>query len=239
MSLVFRYRFSVVPGSIKGVQFDCDGTLVDTEPLCADVTRQVVTRYGIETTDEELQLLTGVTAEKFFRMLLAKNRQEQHFEEIMRVHAREYEGQLESGLLVLPGARELPKELLERGYALSLVSGSTRRQIEIIMGVLGLSEIFAKRVVWEDVGTRSKPDPHGYLLGATVLGLSPEECIVLEDSEPGIRAALAAGMPVIGVTNGREPDWKTAPTNTVGSLEALRGVSPEDWVSIRQAASHH
>jgi HAD superfamily hydrolase (TIGR01509 family) len=100
------------------------------------------------------------------------------------------------GVPVQPGARELLAEVASAGLPHALVTSSQRRFMAAVLASTGMT--FDAVVCAEDVSA-TKPDPEPYLLGAKLLGASPSECVVLEDSPNGVAAAEAAGCRVIAV----------------------------------------
>ncbi len=98
----------------------------------------------------------------------------------------------------MPGAEELLETLLEAGARLALVSNSPPEFVEAVIGPTGLETHFEFTVTPYD-GFDPKPSPDLYLEACRRLDASPPDCVALEDSLPGVGAALAAGMRVIGV----------------------------------------
>ena len=114
------------------------------------------------------------------------------------------------GVKILPGVRELLQALKEEGIPRSVASSTPKGNLDALFALTGLDALFDAVVCGDDV-THGKPDPEVFLKAASLLGLPPERCIVIEDAYAGIEAGRRAGMPVIGV----------ATTHTVASLEAL------------------
>jgi HAD superfamily hydrolase (TIGR01509 family) len=104
------------------------------------------------------------------------------------------------GLTILPGAVDTVRRLTAR-YPSTVVSGSSRAEVEAVLQALAVRDCFEWFVGAEDTA-RGKPFPDGYLLASARLGVAPAECLVLEDSTAGIRAARAAGMRVVAVRAG-------------------------------------
>ena len=96
----------------------------------------------------------------------------------------------------LPGARELVAELRRRSLKLAVASSS--RNAPLILDRLDMAGVF-DAVVDGSAVTRTKPDPEIFLKASVHLGLSPGECLVVEDAAAGIEAARRAGMPVLGI----------------------------------------
>lgn len=100
----------------------------------------------------------------------------------------------------LPGVETLIHTLRRRGLRLAIASSGTRSYIEEITERLGLRSQFEAIIAGEEV-TRAKPDPEAFEKAARALGVSPERCVVFEDSEVGVGAAKAAGMFCVAVVN--------------------------------------
>jgi beta-phosphoglucomutase family hydrolase len=126
------------------------------------------------------------------------------------------------GVVILPGARELLSALKEAGIPRAVGSSTPRGNLDALFAATGLDSLFDAIVCGDDV-THGKPDPEVFLKAASLLGLAPERCIVIEDAFAGIEAARRGGMKVVGV----------ATTNPIASLqgcdlavETLLEVSP-------------
>lgn len=182
------------------ILFDMDGVLVDTEDLNLDVSIEVCNDLGIELSNEEKEGCIGVTSSKFYHELFERRELGFEVNQILNKHFKIYEKHLMKGVVEFAGAREVPRKLKDRNYELGLVSGSTKKQIDIILSQLDLLNIFRVIISADDI-SHSKPEPEGYLKAAALLEVRPKDCLVLEDSKPGIQAAKAAGVSVAGIVN--------------------------------------
>jgi len=99
----------------------------------------------------------------------------------------------------LPGAREWVGRLHEQGWLQAIASSAPRKNIEVVLEVIGMAGLFEALVSAEDV-TAGKPDPQVFQRGAERLGMPASRCIVVEDAVPGVEAARRAGMRCIGVS---------------------------------------
>jgi HAD superfamily hydrolase (TIGR01509 family) len=173
----------------KAALFDMDGVLADTEAAGMKIVADVCRGFGIELTTEEAMSFIGITDEQFFQEVFSKHGSaadaKDHVRSAVEMSATLYEAQLAKGVSPFPGALQLPKRLKSMGWLLGLVSGSTSKQVDVILRQLGLDEVFDVRVTCSDIHS-SKPDPEGYLLAAKKLHVSPTQCIVFEDAIPGI-----------------------------------------------------
>lgn len=184
----------------KAILFDLDGLIVDSETLGIEVAMQVCGQLGIALTPLEQRAFIGVTDEKFYRELFVERGVSFDVKEIVQKHFAIYENLLAIDCKSFLGASSLPKVLKSLGYKLAVVSGSTRHQIDIVLQSLDITNCFDVIVSCDDIAT-SKPSPEGYLTAAKMLDIHPEDCVVLEDAESGIKAGKQAGMRVIGVMN--------------------------------------
>ena len=181
----------------KAVVFDCDGLLLDTEKLWTRGEKAIFAAYGREYTAEHRRLLfgTGVedTGEILARVLDQPGREKELIEELKELTWDE----VAKGARPMPGAAELVAEL--RGeLPLGIASNSPAALVKEALERAGLDGVFQEIVGEEDV-SRPKPDPEAYLLACERLGADPRASIALEDSPPGVAAARAAGLYVIGV----------------------------------------
>src|SRR6201999_4098010 len=108
----------------------------------------------------------------------------------------------------LPGALDAVKRLAQ-SFTLGLASSSNRELIDAVLDAGGVRDLFAATVSSEEVA-RGKPAPDVYLEAARRLGVAPEDCVAIEDSHNGIRAAKAAGLRCIAVPNTHFPPGEEA-----------------------------
>lgn len=182
---------------LGAVLFDMDGLLVDTEPLWLETETEVMARLGAPWTPRDQQALLGGSMARTVGYLLAKATRPVPPETVERwMHTGMQERVRAGRVVVRPGARELLAEVTGAGVPCALVTSSQREFAEIVLAATRLT--FPVTVCGEDV-TATKPDPEPYLLAAKLLGVSPEHCVVLEDSPNGVDSATAAGCHVVAV----------------------------------------
>jgi beta-phosphoglucomutase-like phosphatase (HAD superfamily) len=125
----------------------------------------------------------------------------------------------EIGITVLPGARETLAWTLQHPRA--LVTGSSRVEVTQVLPMIGEMAHFHTIVAAEDV-PRSKPAPDGYQKAIAALGLTPQQCVVVEDSQAGIQAGRTAGCLVIAVRAGNFGGWdQSAAHHVIDTLVEL------------------
>jgi sugar-phosphatase len=121
------------------------------------------------------------------------------------------------GLRVLPGVKALLERLPKERWA--IVTSATRRLLLGRLGAAGLP--VPERIISGDMVERGKPDPEPYRRGAEMLGLTPAECVVVEDAPSGVGAGIAAGCRVLGVLGTHAVEELKAATWVAGSVEEV------------------
>jgi HAD superfamily hydrolase (TIGR01509 family) len=181
--------------AIKLLISDCDGVLVDSEILSERVVMDGLSRYAPrEELEELLEGTFGLTTRDIIQMVqqrFAITLPEGTFQEI-RARA---EHLIATSVNPIPGVK---KALEGIDLPLAVASNSLRHSVESSVARAGLTERVAGHIFSADMVEHPKPAPDVYLLAARTMGVPPENCLVIEDSATGVRAALAAGMRVIG-----------------------------------------
>jgi HAD superfamily hydrolase (TIGR01509 family) len=188
------------------VIFDMDGLLFDTERLYIEQSRISEKEFGLAIPEEVHWEAIGKTLQDAQKVYAERYGRDFPVEDFM--HATKelvYRYIEENGLPVKPGALELLRELKDRGFCVILASSSPRWMIEKNLQLAGLTAFFDFTVSGEDV-ERGKPAPDIFLQAAALAGVDPGECVVLEDSNNGIRAAFAAGMRPVMVPDIKPPE---------------------------------
>jgi HAD superfamily hydrolase (TIGR01509 family) len=175
------------------VLWDMDGTIVDTEPYWMAAEFELVGTFGGTWTMEDATKLVGSGLEQSARILQSAGVTLSENEIIQRMTDRVLE-QIAVEVPWRPGVRELLAELRELGVKTALVTMSIRRMALAIAEHLDFDVV----VAGDDV-SNPKPHPEPYERAAALLGVSPSDCVAVEDSAPGIASAFAAGARVIGV----------------------------------------
>lgn len=188
---------------IKAVIFDMDGVIIDSEPLHYKVfMRYTQEKLGVTISNEEYNTFIGTTNKSIFSMVQQKHGIRGDLDAIVA----EYEEQIFTHLMTnksekpIDGVDTLIRLLRQSNIKLALASSSPKKLITIIIKMFKLEPFFAEAVSGQEV-KRGKPAPDIFLRAAEMLGVPPEECLVIEDSRNGVMAAKQAGMKCIGFYN--------------------------------------
>jgi beta-phosphoglucomutase len=189
---------------IKACIFDLDGVIVDTAKYHFKAWRRLANELGFDFTEEENEQLKGVSRVESLNLILKWGRKEENDEEVKAALADkknawylEYIERMTADE-ILPGAEVFIRDAKSKG--IKIVLGSASKNSRIILERIGIANLF-DAVMDGNSTTKSKPNPEVFLLGAQAVGLEPAECIVFEDAEKGIEAALAGGFYAVGVGN--------------------------------------
>jgi len=184
-------KLPIPPGNFRAYLFDCDGTVADSMPLHYLAWSQALGEWGCKFSEGRFYELGGVPIVEIIERLgseqgvempipqVAKRKEELYFEHLPKLQC-------------VPEVLEHIEQ--QQGHIpFAVVSGSTRDSVEASLRAIGLLERFDVLVCAGDY-TKSKPHPEPFLIAAERLGVSPETCLVFEDTQMGIDAATAAGM---------------------------------------------
>lgn len=205
---------------ILAVIFDLDGTLVETEELKAhsyakaavelrpelseaEVVEAFKDVVGLSRNEVAVKLLQRFGLEEAARARMAEFGVNTPWEAYVKVRQRIYESMLKDPALILkqqwPHNIALLHESRRPGCKVALATMSHAEQVYRVLEVLGLADAFDFIATRDDV-ENGKPDPEIYLLVASKLGVAPKDCLVIEDSPAGVKAALSAGMNIVAVS---------------------------------------
>lgn len=186
---------------IKAVIFDLDGVIIDTAHYHYIAWKRLASEFGITLTPAHNELLKGVSRMRSLEIilslgniklpreqqeLLAEKKNNWFVEYIEAIRPEE----------IFPGVIELIRNLRKKNIKVGLASSS--KNAPRVIELLGISSDFDTLVDGTMI-VQTKPDPEIFLLAAHKLGIEPKYCLVFEDAEAGVEAALAAGMKCVGV----------------------------------------
>jgi HAD superfamily hydrolase (TIGR01509 family) len=207
---------------IEAVVFDLDGVLIDSEHVWDEARQSLAEERGGAWTENASRDMMGMSSLEWSRYMRDDIGIDETPEQISAEVVRRLERIYRDELPLLDGAVEAVERVAAR-WPVAVASSSNRELIDLVLSLSGLARLFAATVSSEEV-PRGKPAPDVYLEAARRLGVAPERCAGVEDSENGILSAKAAGMRVLAIPNPRYPphdEALAAADELLGSLAEL------------------
>ena len=214
---------------LRAVIFDFNGIIVDDEPIHFKLFQKVLGEEGIVLTEEAYYArYLGFDDRGAFTAGFRENKRslsEEKLQGLIERKAVYYQDAIRQHVAIFPGVAKLVKDLAP-ALPLAVASGALRHEIETSLNTAGLLTYFPAIVSAEDV-KQGKPEPEIFLKALAALNarvgnkesIRPEECVVIEDSKEGIRAARRAGMKCLAVTNSHPAELLGEANAVVKSLE--------------------
>lgn len=200
---------------VKGVIFDMDGTMFDTERLLTIAWHQSAIEMGVSISAELMDACRGKSIEAIGTLLRAEFGEVFDYDKICMIKNRIYHEMIQKdGVPVKKGLRELLEFLKEQGIPAAVATSTSRNSAEITLKTAGVYEEFGA-YMYGDMLKVSKPEPDIFLEAAKALGQKPEDCVVIEDSISGVLAGKAAGGYVIYI-----PDMMKIPEEVKEGITA-------------------
>jgi HAD superfamily hydrolase (TIGR01509 family) len=214
----------------KAVIFDMDGVLADTEPIYMGINRDLLSMLGVTVPSEQFLPYVGIPSKRMWTELRSRFELQQPLSELIRLEKDRQVQHLTSMNQIpeIPGVRQLLEELRHMGIPMAVASSSSRGIVELILSKIGVRHFFTAIVSGQDV-LQGKPAPDCFLKAAEALGVDPKNCVVIEDSPPGVEGAKHAGMLCVGFANTHSgnPDLSSADL-------VLNDFSPESRQKLRR-----
>lgn len=189
---------------LAAILFDFDGLVLDTETSEFLTVAESFADHGLELSRDDWVSIIGTADHPHWTEMLetALGRPLTNREEVLEVRRARHHARI-SAETVRPGVVRLATSARDAGIGVAVASSSPHDWVDGHLTRLGIGHLFPVRATRDDVGhARTKPQPDLFLLAAERLGVEPDRCVVVEDSEPGIAAANAAGCVSIGVPAG-------------------------------------
>ncbi|MBW6410645.1 HAD family hydrolase [Clostridium weizhouense] len=185
----------------KAIIFDMDGVIVDSERIYFGIERDVFSHFKIKISKEEHEGFVGSSLENMWDKIIKDKSLKICPKDTVNYH-KQYVMKHMEGLELVPikNVKEFINDIKEKNIKIALASSSTKALINLILNKLEIRNLFDVIVSGEEV-KQSKPNPEIFLKAAKFLNVDPSDCIVIEDSSNGVRAAKKAGMKCIGFLN--------------------------------------
>lgn len=189
-------QLTLPAGDFKAYLFDCDGTIVDSMPLHYVAWKRALDEFGCPFPEEQFYAMGGLPVETVIETL-----NQQHGLQMppaqTAVVKESYYTEMLADLKAIPEVLAHIEE--HHGHIpFAVVSGSTRESVEFSLKTVGILDKFDTLVCAGDYA-QGKPHPEPFLLAAQRLNVAPADCLVFEDAQPGIDAAIAAGMQYVRI----------------------------------------
>lgn len=189
----------------EAVIFDMDGVLIDSEPIHVEIEKKLYANLGIEVTEAVHRSFMGASNDFMYTDLRSRFKLTDSVSELMKqdeLYRSEYFRLLET-IPVNDGVISLLSEIKSAGLKLAVATSSSPEIVNILLNKCGIASFFDAIVTTSEAG-KSKPSPDVYLLAAKKIDVSPDNCIVFEDSPNGLLAAKSAGMCCIVIQSDKE-----------------------------------
>jgi HAD superfamily hydrolase (TIGR01509 family) len=198
---------------IRGVLFDMDGVLADSEPFICQAAIMMFAEIGLKVTADDFKPFVGTGENRYIGGVAEKYGLNVDIEKVKARTYGIYLKIIQGKLKPLPGAVELVRKCSGMGFKIAVATSADKVKMQANLKEIGLpSSAFDATINGLDVKNK-KPFPDIYIKAAERIGLKPEECLVVEDSVSGIKAAKAAGCKCLAVTTSfkkeklTEADW--------------------------------
>jgi len=182
---------------IKGIIFDVDGVLFDTEPLHAMAWKETARRNNFIVTDQELTRWVGRPCAAFAEYLSKKNQEKYTMESLLYQKETLFYELISTKPVFNTGLKDL-LITLSGIFLFSWATSSPRKNVELLFRNAGILKLFTSGICLEDV-EKVKPDPESYRKACGVLNLPAGECMAIDDSTSGVASASGAGLLTFGI----------------------------------------
>lgn len=207
--------------NIEAVIFDMDGVIVHSNPIHKTTINEFCTKYGLEVSDKELrEKVYGRTNQDWIPAVFGDISQER-IEELADEKEQMFRDVFDPKEHIVPGIIEFLDKLKEKGIKMVVATSAPVENAVHILEGLEITDYF-NAVLNSSHVTKSKPDPEPYLKAAKAIGISPEQCIVFEDSISGVQSGLGAGAKVVGVATTHTHEELTSCQLVVDDFEGLK-----------------
>lgn len=213
------------------VLFDLDGVIVDSKEAHFLAFQRFGEEAGYDFTRETFTHIFGMHNNAIFPIVFGHPLPQEEIDKMAERKETIVREMIRGHVAALPGAKALVRTLHEAGFHLAIGTSTPLANVELILGELGLREYFQAIISAENV-KEGKPHPQVFLLGAQVLGIPPERCVVVEDAVAGVQAAHNGGMKALAVTTNHSREALSHAERVVDSLEEVR---PQDFLRLIEA----
>jgi len=209
---------------LKGVIFDMDGVIIDSEPVHVKLEREILEEAGGDYSKIKPTDFMGTTDAELWRTLKERFNLALSVEELVNQKRERFIENLDQIPLV-DHVLAFMAALRNNGYKLGLASSNNKRAVEAVKNRFGLAK-FIDVFINGEIVSKGKPDPEIFLIAAKEMGLKPADCIVVEDTRNGVLAAKKAGMKCIGYRNKNSGVQDLSAADLI--VSSYKELTPED-----------
>ncbi|MFQ6091123.1 MAG: HAD family hydrolase [bacterium] len=204
---------------VRAIILDLDGVIIDSEPLHMESEKRLFSECRVTVDSEDWPRLKGLTPRAVFEFLRSKYNLREEIDVFLEKKDRFLAEAYEKGLSLFPDFLPFVQRF-QRGFVFALTTSTSQALTEWVLTRLRLEDIFQVVVTADDV-LNGKPHPEPYVKTIEALRLKPSECIVIEDSVNGVRAAKGAGAKCIAVATSFEREELEEADVVVGQLSEI------------------
>ncbi|MGA8848258.1 MAG: HAD-IA family hydrolase [Dehalococcoidia bacterium] len=212
------FLFYVLRQSKKTILWDMDGVIADSYSFHLVAWQETFAKRRIKFTKEDFTKLFGTRNDFIARSVMGRELPERDAKIVVQEKEETFRRKATGNIKPLPGAVGLLNALKKGSFKLGLASSAPKENIDLVLSELNLSGIFDCVVFGQEV-SESKPSPQIYLLAAKKLKVATNDCVVIEDSPMGVKAAKTAGMKCLAITNTHPREEFEEADKVVDSLE--------------------
>jgi HAD superfamily hydrolase (TIGR01509 family) len=191
-------------GKIKGIIFDIDGTLLDSNDAHAKAWQEACLRHGFAIDFETIRNAIGMGSDQLLPAICGVDSESKMGKALSDAKGEIFEAKYLQSLLPFPNARELAENLANRGLLLAVASSAGKEELSVFLRRIGIASLLESKTSADDI-ENSKPEPDVVLAALQKLSLTPNEAIMIGDTPYDISAAEKAGVSTIAVRCG---GWK-------------------------------
>ncbi len=178
-----------------------DGVIIDSEPIHLSMTKELLKQFNIEISNKELHTFVGTSSRNMWEHFQEKFSISDSLDELLEQDKSKYFKYLrEHDVKPIPGVVSLIEDIYKASYPMILASSASAENIDITLNKFGIAHYFKFRMSGASL-KHSKPHPEIFLTSASITNTNPGNCLVIEDSANGVKAAKSAGMKCIGFKN--------------------------------------
>jgi beta-phosphoglucomutase family hydrolase len=212
------FLFYVLRQSKKTILWDMDGVIADSSSFHFAAWQETFAKKGIKFTKEDFTKLFGTRNDFIIGSIMGKELPEGNVKIMIQEKEENFRRKATGSIKPFPGVVRLLNALQKGNFKLGLVSSAPSENVDLVLSELNLEGIFNCVVFGQEV-SESKPSPQIYLLAAKKLEVMPNDCVVIEDSPLGVKAAKTAAMKCLAITNTHPRQKLKEADKVVDSLE--------------------